>query len=343
MKSGLRIRAAGPGVTLQDGGRHGFLRFGITAAGPMDPVAHAVANRSVGSPIDAPAIEISLGGLEVVAEGGPISVAVAGAAFDVRLDGRKLPPAVLLRLDPGARFSIRAGESGMWCYLAVAGTIDLPPVMGSLATHTRSGIGGLHGRALQAGDLLPISPADFEVPPSEIAAPHLSRRDDRIRVVLGPQDDYFSGDQLDAFLERSWTVSERCDRMGYRLRGEPLRHSRDFNIVSDGIALGSVQVPGDGLPIVLMADRQPTGGYPKIATVIGADLGTLAQLRPGSRFKFAAVSIAEAVEARRAEELAIDRSCVLHPIVRRDFPSDFLLGVNLIGGVVDGAAGDRSR
>jgi biotin-dependent carboxylase-like uncharacterized protein len=340
MNPGLRIRAAGPGVTLQDGGRYGFLRFGITAAGPMDPFAHAIANRSVGSRPHASALEISLGGVEVGAENGPISVAVAGAAFDLRLDGRKLPPAVLFCLEPGAVFSIRAGKSGMWCYLAVAGTIDLPPVMGSLATHTPSGIGGLHGRTLQAGDLLPITPAGFQVPTSEIAAPNLFRRGDCIRVIFGPQDDYFSRDQQDAFLERSWIVSERCDRMGYRLRGEPLRHCKNFNIISDGIALGSVQVPGDGFPIVLMADRQPTGGYPKIATVIGADIGALAQLRPGSRFNFTDVSISEAVEARRAEALILTHRCSLHPLVRRDFPSDFLLGVNLIGGVVDAAARD---
>jgi biotin-dependent carboxylase-like uncharacterized protein len=325
-------------VTLQDGGRHGYLRFGVTAAGPMDALSHATANLAVGAPRDAAALEVSLGGLELGIEGGAFSVAVAGGAFKLALDGRVLPSAVLLRLEPGNRFSIRPGGAGAWCYLAVAGRIDVPPMLGSVATHTRSGLGGLQGRALAAGDCVPIIlPRDVEPTPAEIAAPWLDRPGDVIRVVLGPQDDYFAPDEIDAFLRGPWTISNRSDRMAYLLDGRPVVHSKGFNIVSDGIAMGAIQVPGEGRPIVLMADRQPTGGYPKIATVIGADLGRLAQLRPGARFRFAAVPVEEAVAARRAEAAALAAPIALRPLLRSHFPSEFLLGLNLVDGVTAGA------
>jgi allophanate hydrolase subunit 2 len=155
-KAIVHILSAGPGATLQDAGRHGYLRFGVTAAGPMDRVAHATANLAVGNPADATALEISVGGLEVTAESGPLHVAVAGGEFALSLDGRPLPPAVILDLDEGAMLKIRAGRSGSWCYLAVAGRFVLPKVLGSHATHTRTGFGGVDGRAISAGDRLGI-------------------------------------------------------------------------------------------------------------------------------------------------------------------------------------------
>ncbi|ACL56112.1 biotin-dependent carboxyltransferase family protein [Methylobacterium nodulans] len=339
MSIGLRILAAGPGATLQDAGRHGYLRYGFTAAGPMDPLAHATVNRALDGPLGATAIEISLAGIELTAEGAPIGVALAGGAFRIRLDGEPVPPAALLTLRPGATLAVRAGQAGAWCYLAVAGTIDVPPVLGSTATHTRSGVGGLNGRALQAGDLLPIR--DARPGPEEVhalLAPWLDRKPESIRVVLGPQDDFFAEDQIAAFLDGPWTVTPRGDRMACFLDGTPLRHARGYNIVSDGIAMGAVQVPGEGKPIILMADRQSTGGYPKIATVIGPDLGRLAQAQAGIRLRFEAVSIAQAVAARRAEAEALSRPVPREPLVRTDFPSEFLLGRNLIGGVVDAVA-----
>jgi biotin-dependent carboxylase-like uncharacterized protein len=335
----LRILSAGPGVTLQDGGRQNYLRFGVTPAGPMDAAAHATANRAAGAAPQAAAIEISLGGLAVTVEGAPVTVALAGGGFAVSLDGRPLPSAVVLPLVPEARLAVRPGPWGAWCYLAVAGSIDVPPVLGSVATHTRSGLGGIGGRGLAAGDLLPIAAARAGAPPAMIEAPWLAPGDDVIRVVLGPQDDYFSRDQIDAFLAGPWTVSARSDRMAYLLEGPRLAHAKGFNIVSDGIALGAIQVPGEGRPVVLMADRQPTGGYPKIATVIGADLGRLAQLRPGARFRFAAVSIEAAVAARRALAAALNAPPALAPLLRTDLPSEFLLGLNLIDGVTDAGAG----
>ena len=331
----LRVLAAGPGATLQDAGRHGYLRFGVTAAGPMDPLAYATANLAVGNPAGATAIEVSVGGIEVIAESGSLTIAIAGGEFALSLDGRPLPPAVVLNLEQGAVLKIRAGSGGSWCYLAVAGRLVLPKVLGSHATHTRTSFGGVNGRAMMAGDRLTFEPSGSS-PPSigTIVAPWLSRPVDTIRVVLGPQHDYFADDQIAAFLAGPWTVSARSDRMAYFLDGPRLTHARGYNIVSDGIAMGAIQVPGDGRPIVLMADRQSTGGYPKIATIIGPDLGRLAQARPETVFRFAAVSIGEAVAARREEAALLARGIIVEPLVRTHLSSEFLLGLNLIDGVV---------
>jgi 5-oxoprolinase (ATP-hydrolysing) subunit C len=330
----LRVLSAGPGATLQDAGRHGYLRFGVTAAGPMDALAHATANLAVGNPTGSTAIEVSVSGIEVTAESAPLGVAVAGGEFTLSLDGRPLPPAVVLTLDEGAVLKIRAGQSGSWCYLAVAGRLVLPKLLGSHATHTRTGFGGVDGRAIAAGDRLGIEPSGSPPPLCAIVAPWLDRPPATIRVVLGPQHDYFADDQIAAFLAGPWRVSTKGDRMAYFLDGTRLTHARGYNIVSDGIAMGAIQVPGDGRPIVLMADRQSTGGYPKIATVIGPDLGRLAQARPGTSFSFEAVSIAQAVAARREEAAMLARRIVAEPLLRTHFPSEFLLGLNLIGGVV---------
>lgn len=335
MSATLRLLTAGPGITVQDGGRHGFLRYGVTAAGPMDPFAHALANRALGNPADAAAIEISLGGIELAAEGAPVTIALAGGDFQAMLDGQMLPPAVVARLEPGASLKVRAGPAGVWSYLAVAGGLDLPPVLGSRATHTRTGMGGLDGRMLQAGDILPVGMAAGEIATGRIVAPLLERPAESVRVLLGPQDDYFAQDQIAAFLAGPWTVSARGDRMACFLEGPRLSHQLGFNIPSDGVAMGAIQVPGEGLPIVLMADRQSTGGYPKIATVIGADLGRLAQARPGTRLGFRAVSHAQAVQARAEEQSFLSGKIAIEPLTRSRFSPEFLLGLNLVDGWVD--------
>jgi 5-oxoprolinase (ATP-hydrolysing) subunit C len=331
----LRILAAGPGVTLQDGGRHGYLRFGVTAAGPMDPFAFATANLAIGAPHGAAAIEVSLGGVEITVEGGELSIAIVGGAFRLTFDKQELISPAVIRLTPRKKLSIRSGVRGAWCYVATAGRISVMPTLGSVATHTRSGFGGIAGRALVSGDLPPVTmPQTLEPPTATIKAPWLDLPGDVIRVVLGPQEDYFAPNQIAAFLQGPWTVSSRSDRMAYLLEGARLAHAQGFNIVSDGIAMGAIQVPGSGQPVVLMADRQPTGGYPKIANVIGVDLGRLAQLRPGARLCFQAVSIEEAVEARRAEAAMLAGPIAREP--RADLFAEFLLSTNLIDGIVTG-------
>jgi acetyl-CoA carboxylase carboxyltransferase component len=243
---------------------------------------------------------------------------------------------VRLRLEPGAILRITAGATGAWCYLAVAGDMRVPPMLGSTASHTRSGFGGLDGRALASGDRLGIA-APRLMDAGVLAAPWLDRPGEVIRVLLGPQDDYFAGEQVASFLDGPWVLSARGDRMAYFLEGPRLEHAQGFNIVSDGIAMGAIQVPGEGQPIILMADRQPTGGYPKIATVIGPDLGRLAQLRAGARLRFQAVTIEQAVAARRADAAVLAAPVTLSPLRRRDFPSGFVRGLDLTDGLFDTA------
>jgi biotin-dependent carboxylase-like uncharacterized protein len=339
MSAALRIRSAGPGVTIQDAGRPGYLRYGVTPAGPMDVGALAAANLALGAPPGAAAIEVSLGGVALEAEGAAIGLAVAGGDFDLRLDGLALPRACALALEPGSVLTIRAGRAGAWCYVAIAGRLDLPPALGSLSTHTRSGLGGLEGRGLEAGDRLAL--VDLRSPPQEplaLAAPWLAEEAGPVRVILGPQQDRFTAEAIGAFLGEPWRLSPRSDRMAYRLEGRTLVHSDGHDIVSDGVALGAVQVPGDGAPFVLMADRQPTGGYPKIANVIGADIGRLAQMRPGEALRFRAVSIEEAVALRRIRREAIAAGTALRPLAPALTP-EFLLAANLIGGVANGMEG----
>ncbi len=254
----------------------------------------------------------------------------------MRLEDRRLPPACALSLAPGQTLSIRPGPSGAWCYVAVCGSFDLAPALGSLATHARSHLGGLEGRALRAGDVLPMTPAP---PPwegaSEVIAPWLTRRASRLRLLLGPQDDFFTKEAIELLLDASWRLSARSDRMAYRLEGPRLAHAKGHDIVSDGVAFGAIQVTGDGTPLVLMADRQPTGGYPKIAHVIGADLGTLAQARPGDALSFSAVDWNEAVAARREMFDAMRKGVTLRPLSRGELSSEYLLSRNLVDGVSD--------
>ena len=328
MRAGLLIRAAGPGVTIQDAGRFGYGRFGVTPAGPMDSAAYQTATAAAGA---SAAIEISLGGLTLESVDAPLAVAIAGGGFDIRLDGRRLPSACLLPLPPGAPLTIRAGDWGGWCYLAIGGRFDLPPTLGALATHARAGLGP---KPLAAGDRLTlIEPAPAPAEICSLLAPWLTPDAAPIRVMPGPQDDYFSGETLAQFLATPWRLDVRSDRMAYALAGPPVVHARGHDIVSDGAAMGAIQIPGSGAPFVLMADRQPTGGYPKIATVIGADLGRLAQKRPGETIHFQATTHAAAVEARRALFAALAQG-PQRVALTADLTAEALLAGNLVGGVI---------
>ncbi|MGD9543685.1 MAG: biotin-dependent carboxyltransferase family protein [Methylocystis sp.] len=329
MSGRLLIDAAGPGVTLQDAGRFGHSRYGVTPAGPMDPGAYLAATRAAGADS---AVEVSLGGAAFRAEGATLCVAVAGGDFDIRLDGRPLPPACLLPLAPDARLVLRAGSSGAWCYVAVGGILDLAPTLGSRATHARSGLGP---KPLAAGDALRLAEAGPPpLAPLALTAPWLAPSDAPIGVLPGPQADYFASDEIDAFLNARWRIGARSDRMAYRLEGPAIRHLSGHDIVSDGVAMGAIQIPGDGAPLALMADRQPTGGYPKIATVIGAHLGRLAQLRPGDDLSFRAVDWDEAVAARCAYVAAIEAGATRAPL-SPELTTESLLTENLVGGVVN--------
>jgi 5-oxoprolinase (ATP-hydrolysing) subunit C len=302
----LRVIASGPGNTLQDRGRFGHLRFGVTPAGPMDWVRFAEANRLAGNPDGSAAIEIGLGGMTIGIEGAARRIGVSADGFLVERDGKAMPASASFLLETDQTLSVRAGRQGSFAMVAIAGGFDLPPVLGSLSTHLRSGIGPLQGQGLGSGMVLPLNsmPPDHATPLRLLAAP-----DDPspLRFVPGPQEDYFNQESLDALCREHFRLSPQSDRMGYRLVGPRLNHAKGADIVSDGIVLGAMQVPGDGQMIILMADRQPTGGYPKIGTVIRADLPRLAQMRPGNAMQFQRVTIAEAVDALHQRRKALEQ------------------------------------
>ncbi|OCX66253.1 hypothetical protein BFP70_06000 [Thioclava sp. SK-1] len=289
--TGLRIVSPGLMVTVQDGGRTGLRGYGVSAAGPMDAGAHALANVLVGNDADAAALEFAGHGgqMEMLQDA---RIAVTGGTCDVTVNGQPVQPGQGYHLAAGSVLCIGQLRDATWGYIAVAGAITTPPVLGARATHLRSGLGGYFGRSLQAGDILPIGPAPDArcrriIYPLRAATP-MARGP--IRVVLGPQDDRFSPDVLDQLTAQPFTVTAQRDRMAMVLGGVQLPASGGHDIVSDGSVPGSVQVPGSGNPLILMAESQTTGGYPKIATVIGADLGRLAQLPSGAQFHFATVS-----------------------------------------------------
>lgn len=304
MGAHLLIERPGLFSSLQDFGRFGFQRFGISASGAMDSLAMQAANGLVGNPRGMAVIELTLLGLSARVEEGPARLALAGADMPLTINGQPAESWRAHALAPGDRIEIGAARSGMRGYLAVAGGVDIAPTLGSLSTHSRSAIGGLDGRTLRAGDRLPLREAP-PGPPLALAPEHRPAGAGPIRVVLGPQDDHFTADGLATFLSATYRVSERADRMGLQLDGPVIAHAEGFNIVSDGIMNGSIQVPGNGRPAVLLADRQTTGGYPKIATVIGPDLWRLGQARPGDLLRFAAIAPEAAEAEARAYEMRI--------------------------------------
>jgi len=333
----LAILEAGPGCTLQDAGRRGWLRHGVTPAGPMDWIAHRAANVLAGNPALAGAIEIGPGGIVLEAREGPLLLGLSARGFAVTRGETALPPCGAFLLGPGERLTVRPGTTHLWAYAAVQGGFDIAPVMGSLATHLRSGIGPLGGTGLHAGQVLPVAAAGIGAEMVLASDPPLA---DVLRFIPGPQRDAFTGVGVATFCATPYTVSPQSDRMGYRLTGAPLAHARGHDIVSDGIALGAIQVPGDGQPLVLMADRQPTGGYPKIGTVILADLPALAQSRPGRALRFRAVGREEAVAALRLAQIApAELLAACRPFLPGGLDLGALASGNFASGFTDGGSG----
>lgn len=295
---GARILEAGAQTTVQDLGRTGQLRYGIPPSGPLDARAFLLANRLVGNPDAAAALECTVLGprFEVTAA---CAIAVTGAAMPVTVNDREAPAWTTILLAAGDVVRLGPARAGVRAYVAFAGGIDVPPVLGSRATYLRGRLGGVEGRALKRGDELRL----FAAPPPprrRVRAAEMSAFADEpvLRAVLGPQADRFTEEGVRTWAESAYEMLPQSDRMGARLRGPRIAHARGHDIISDGIALGSVQVPGDGQPIVLLADRQSTGGYTKLATVCSVDVGRLAQVRPGGRVRFRPVSLAEAHQAR---------------------------------------------
>jgi biotin-dependent carboxylase-like uncharacterized protein len=287
----LVIASIGPASSVQDGGRPGSQRYGLVPSGAMDRLALAAANTLVGNAPFAAVIEIGPFGASFTARGGAVRLALAGAQRNA--DTAKRPVAVdsSMTLADGETLTLGFARSGSFSYLAMEGGIAGEPMFGSLSVNARAGLGSPYPRPLQAGDELQVEAASG-APERRIELPAVP--DAPIRVVLGPQDDEFSDEAKALFIGSEWKISATSDRMGYRLEGPVIKHLHGHNIVSDGTVNGSIQVPGNGQPIVLMPDRGTSGGYPKIATVITADFGRFAQLSAGRPFRFKAVTMAEA-------------------------------------------------
>jgi 5-oxoprolinase (ATP-hydrolysing) subunit C len=329
--SKLVISAIGPASSVQDGGRHGAQRYGLTPSGAMDPLALAAANSLVGNAIFAAAIEIGPFGAAFTARDGAVRMALAGAPRNADIAERAVASETSITLSDGEVLTLGFARDGLFSYLAIEGGIPGEPMFGSLAVNARAGLGSPYPRPLQAGDELQAAAASGATEnrielPAEAKGP--------IRVVMGPQDDEF-GDATKLFLDSEWKISATSDRMGYRLEGPEIRDLHGHNIVSDGTVNGSIQVPGNGQPIVLMPDRGTTGGYPKIATVITADLGRFAQIQAGRGFRFKAVGMAEAqAEARNYAALLRSLPDRLRPIENFDLNLEALRDANVAGSAV---------
>ena len=340
MSAALTVVQPGLHTTIQDAGRFGAQAFGVPVSGALDPDQLRLANALVGNGAGEAALEILHVGpvLEVAVP----SVRIALAAFDGALvlegaDGRTVPAWRSVILKQGDRVRVVASRHAACAYLAVEGGFDVAPVLGSRATYTRGGFGGFQGRGLAAGDRLPLrrerasERGDLRLPdpPAAVGGP--------LRLVLGPQHDRFPPDAVALFCGSDYSVGPAADRMGLRLDGPTLTHVGGHDIVSDGIAWGAIQVPGDGRPVLLLADRQTTGGYPKIGAVCTADLPRAGRLRPGDRVRFAVVGVEEAQALRRAHEAYLKRLIAgLVPADQRVVDLEALYTANLVSGAISG-------
>lgn len=342
MSARLAVARAGMFDTLQDLGRIGFQELGMPTAGAMDPVALRLANALAGNAEGMAALEVSVLGPELRVEADAVRIAVVGPVRLSVIDAAGEAPRSLdadrsHRLKRGQTLRVGAVDGVAIAYVAVEGGFDLPPFMGSLATYSRAGLGGLEGRKLRDGDLLPLRLGAAAERTERKLAAAFDYGNGPIRVILGPQDDYFSAAGIETFLSGSYRITKEADRMGFRLEGPAIAHNdKGADIASDGIAPGAIQVPAAGQPIVLLADRQTIGGYTKIATAISADLPRLCRMLPGQSLRFAAVTVAEAETARRDLEARVRAAHAAITVARPPggIDLDALYRENLIDGVI---------
>lgn len=307
------IHVLRPGLftTIQDLGRYGYQRFGVSVSGAMDPWALTVGNRLLGNPDRAAGLELTLQGPELLFEQ-QLSIAITGADLSPTCEGQSLPMWTVTTIPAGSRLRFGTRRQGTRAYLTVAGGIEAPLLLGSRSTHVRSGLGGFAGRPLKKSDQLPVG-----APPStgrccEGRALAQSSRPQYLaspilRVIPGPQVDHFTEDALHVLATSPYRVTSESDRMGYRLEGAELPHRSPADIISEAVSAGSLQVPSDHKPILLMADCQPTGGYTKLATLIRADRSLAAQLGPGDSLSFRVITAKEASELFRSSQAELDR------------------------------------
>ena len=294
----MSIRVIQPGVltTVQDLGRFGFQQYGVPVSGAMDPRSLKLANLLLGNDPGEAALEITVTGPQLIF--GEANYAVlTGGDLGAELDGKPMPRYQAVKIEAGQTLRFLGLRNGCRAYLAFAGGLDVPLVMGSRSTFMKAKIGGIKGRKLEAGDELRFRAPQPDLPFPErrrIGTDFVPQKQYELHAVLGPQDDHFTEAGLRTFFSEVYTVSADFDRMGCRLDGPPIEHKDGADIISDGIAFGAVQVPSSGKPIIMTADRQTTGGYTKIATVCSADFRFLGQLKGGDKVNFIPISVEQA-------------------------------------------------
>ncbi|MBY5990880.1 biotin-dependent carboxyltransferase family protein [Ferrimonas balearica] len=299
-----RVIASGPFTTVQDGGRIGYRHLGLPTAGAMDRLGAEVANRLLDQAGDTALLEFTLSG-PTLSFDAPTVIALVGQQLGATLDGQPVPTAAPVAVSPGQRLTVGPLKRGCRGYLAFKGGLGVPATLGSRATLVRARLGGVEGRALETGDTLPLIPYDGPVPGGISTTLHLLDPAP-IRVIPGPQAEAFEGG-VAALCAHPYRLSEQSDRMGCRLSGPPLTRRDEREWLTEGTVAGAIQVPPDGQPIVLMADGQPTGGYPKVAVVASVDLPRLAQARPGDTLTFVQVSVEDARSALRTRQHHLNR------------------------------------
>ena len=338
----MHVISPGPRTTIQDKGRLGYQNSGFAPSGFMDRVASRMATVLVGNKDSEAVLEFCLIG-PVLKFDETVNLAVCGGDFSIDVGGRVYPANKAVRVPAGITVKILTGKVGIYGSVAVGGGLDIPMVMGSRSTNLRCGIGGFHGRALMAGDEIALrhpenGRRDFSwrwVPARRLVSP-----DDpditRVRVIPGPQEDMFTEKGIQTFYESSYVITAQSDRMGYRLTGPKVEAVDGYDILSDGIVNGSVQISGAGEPIVMMADRQTTGGYAKIASVINVDIPLFAQLRPGQKVQFVRCTVQEAQELMREASWKWKEHC---KILEKSTPAVF----KPLGLRSDGSSSGSSR
>lgn len=305
----IKILDAGLLTTVQDLGRYGFQRYGVSASGVMDEYSAKIANKLVGNKVGEAVLETTLKGVQIEFLQNT-AVAITGGNCDVTLNGTKIELWQSYLVNRGDILKMGICRSGLRNYLAFAGGIDVPIIMNSKSTNLKAKVGGFNGRKLMTGDILSVGVGSLEAPLTlnKHYIPTYSK-DIKVGVILGQQDDHFTEAGIKTFLNETYTVTQESDRMGIRLSsvsGATIEHKNGADIISDGITFGAIQVPGSGQPIVMMADRQTTGGYTKIGNVISSDLAKLAQATPGTKVKFVEYTLEQAVQAIKNNDIIIN-------------------------------------
>ncbi|HZY52467.1 MAG TPA: biotin-dependent carboxyltransferase family protein [Reyranella sp.] len=341
MTAALTVVRAGLFDTVQDLGRIGYMALGMPTAGAMDRIGLTLANALAGNSANTAGLEIGVMGPDLRVEAESVRIALTGPLSPALIDGADAPPKPLESdrshlLKRGQILRVGMVEGATIAYLAVAGGFAIAPFMGSLSTYARAGIGGFNGRKLAADDVLPLKRDNAPAGDERKLGRPFDYGSGPVRVIWGPQDDYFSEAGRQTFISSEYKVSKEADRMGIRFEGPTIEHSKGADIISDGIGPGAIQVPGAGLPIVLLGDRQTVGGYSKIATVASVDLPRLGRLLPGRTVRFAAITVEEAEGLRREQEARLQRAISGFQVARPAGGIDLtrLYEENLIDGIV---------